>query len=72
LVKQGQFTGHPYYFMIFLLKMEFSWVKTCSFGEEIRQSLGWELVPVVRNRQRTLFFGESACGGWEDGRRTKT
>lgn len=27
--------------------------------EEIRQSLGWELVPVVRNRQRALFFGES-------------
>eukprot|EP00435_Cladocopium_sp_Y103_P002433 s1842_g1.t1 len=27
--------------------------------EEIRQSLGWDVVPVVRNRQRALFFGES-------------
>ncbi|CAK9069798.1 Hypothetical protein SCF082_LOCUS34868, partial [Durusdinium trenchii] len=27
--------------------------------EEIRQALGWDLVPVVRNRQRALFFGES-------------
>jgi len=26
--------------------------------QEIRQSLGWDVVPVVRNRQRALFFGE--------------
>lgn len=28
------------------------------FWEAIRQSLGWDVVPVVRNRQRALFFGE--------------
>ena len=27
-------------------------------SQEIRQSLGWDVVPVVRNRQRALFFGE--------------
>lgn len=27
--------------------------------EEIRQRLNWEILPVIRNRQRAFFFGES-------------
>lgn len=27
--------------------------------EDLRMQLGWEAVPILRNRQRLLFFGES-------------
>lgn len=27
--------------------------------EELRMQLGWEVVPILRNRQRFLLFGES-------------